>query len=184
VRHHPASGRWPGDEADDRLTIAAGLAAIAGHKSPDTRWPAFRTALVELAKGINQAAEGPLPGDLLSLDELGASGELVIVDWQGEGRARVEVELVKARAAVVPVLSASPDEAGPFREVAALALILADAEDADAHQRLRLALAVEGIIFWFRDSDRRAPPRNALAFALNHVDVRLKERSEGVHPEF
>lgn len=184
VRLHPAPGRWPAEEADDRLAIATGLAGIAAHKSPDTRWPAFRTALVELAKGINHAPPGPLPGDLLSLDELGAAGDLVIVDWQGAGRARVEVELVKARAAVVPALSAAPDEAGPFREVAALALILSEAEEADAHERLRLALAVEGLIFWFRDSDRRAPPRNALVFALNHVDVRLKERAEGVHPEF
>lgn len=184
VRLHPAPGRWPANEADDRLTISAGLAAIAGHKSPDTRWSAFRTALVELAKGINHASAGPLPGDLLSLDELGAAGDLVVVEWQGEGRALVEADLVKARAAIVPTLRRSPDEAGPFREVAALALILSQAEDADAHERLRLALAVEGIIFWFRDSDRRAPPHNALAFALNHVEVRLRERSEGIHPEF
>jgi hypothetical protein len=184
VRVTPAPGRWPDAEADDRLTLATGLAAVAGHKSPDTRWPAFRTAMVELAKGINQAPSGPLPGDILSLDELGATSDLVIVEWQGEGRALVEAELVRARAAVLPRLGAHPDEAGPFREIAALALILAEAEDADSHQRLRLALAVEGLIFWFRDSDRRAPPHNALAFALNHVDVRLHERSEGIHPEF
>ncbi len=108
----------------------------------------------------------------------------MVVEWQGDGRALVEAQLVEARAALVPRLGRSPDEAGPFREIAALALVLALAEEADAHERLRLALGVEGIVFWFRDSDRRAPPHNALAFALNHVDARLHETSEGVHPEF
>ena len=184
VRVHPGPGRWPEHEAEDRLTVAAGLVAVAAHKAPENRWPPFRTALVELAKGINQAGPGPLPGDLLSLDEMGARGDLVVVDWQGEGRALVEAELIKARAAVVPALGRHPDEAGPFREIAALALVMSQAEEGDADLRLRLALALEGVIFWFRDSDRRAPPRNALAFALNHVDVRLHERSDWDHPEF
>lgn len=184
VRVHPAPGRWPEHEADDRLMIAAGLLAVAAHKAPESRWPAFRTAMVELAKGINQAAPGPLPGDLLSLDELGAHGDLVVVEWQGEGRALVEAQLVQARAAIVPALGRHPEEAGPFREIASLALVMSQAEAGDADLRLRLALAVEGVVFWFRDSDRRAPPRNALAFALNHVDVRINERTEWDHPEF
>ena len=84
----------------------------------------------------------------------------------------------------MPHLAASPDEAGPFREIATFALALAMAEDADEHERTRLALGLEGVVFWFRDSDRRAPPRNALAFALNHVDARLEEKTRGMHPEF
>lgn len=184
VRVTPGHGRGPEHEADDRLALVIGLASLAANKAPDNRWPALRTSMVALAKGINQAAPGPLPGDLVPLDELGAQGDLVVVEWQGEGRARVEAQLIKARAAQVPHLAKTPDEAGPFREIATLALAMAMAEDAPAHERTRLALGLEGVVFWFRDSDRRAPPRNALAFALNHVEVRLKERAGDMHPEF
>ena len=184
VRTHPAAGRGPKEQADDRLALVISLAALAANKAPDNRWPPLREAMVDLAKGINQAPPGPLPEDLVPLDQLGARGDLLVVDWQGEGRARVEVQVVKARAAIVPHLAATPDEAGPFREIAALALALAMAEEADAHERTRIALGLEGVVFWFRDSDRRAPPRNALAFALNHVEVRLEEKAGDVHPEF
>ncbi len=86
---------------------------------------------------------------------------------------------------MVPRLGAHPGEAGPFREIASLALILAEAEHADRDQRLRLALGMEGILFWFRDSDRRAPPRNALAFALAHARrCASHERGQGTHPEY
>ncbi len=184
MRLHPAAGRTPGQQADDRLSLAISMAALASNKAPDNRWPPLREAMVDLAKGINQSPPGPLPEDLVSLDQLGAHGDLLVVDWQGEGRARVEVQLVKARAAIVPHLASTPDEAGPFREIAALALALAMAEDADTHERTRIALGLEGIVFWFRDSDRRAPPRNALAFALNHVEVRLEQKTADEHPEF
>ena len=184
MRLRPVDDRAPEHDADDRLGIVVGMAALAANKAPDSRWPALRTAIVELAKGINQSPSGPLPEDLVSLDEFGAPGELAVVEWQGEGRARVEVQLIKARAALVPYLAATPDEAGPFREIAVLALGLAMAEVASAHERTRLALGLEGIVFWFRDSDRRAPPRNALAFALNHVEVRLEETTRDAHPEF
>lgn len=184
VRVTPGPGRGPEHEADDRLGIVVGLAALAANKAPENRWPALRTSMVDLAKGINQAPPGPLPEDLVSLDEFGAQGDLLVVDWQGEGRASVEVQLTKARAAIVPYLARTPDEAGPFREISVLALALAMAEDAPAHERTRLALGLEGVVFWFRDSDRRAPPRNALAFALNHVEVRLKEKAGDMHPEF
>jgi hypothetical protein len=41
---------------------------------------------------------------------------------------------------------------------------------------------VEGVVAWFRESDRRAPPRNALAFALDHARGRLEGTGRPLPP--
>ena len=86
----------------------------------------------------------------------------------------MEVQLLESHAGPVPRLADRPQESGPFAEVAALALMIALAVDRE-EDRLPLALGAEGVIAWFRESDRRAAPRNALAFALAHADERLKQ---------
>ena len=62
-----------------------------------------------------------------------------------------------------------------MKEIAALALLVALAADAGPDDRLALALGIEGLLSWFRESDRGFPSRNALAFALAHADGRLRE---------
>lgn len=176
---HPAEGRWPEHATADRLGLALGLAALAaGGSSPD-RWEAFRAALGGLARRLAAAEPGPLPGDLVSLDALGAPGWLEVIGWEGHGRTSLEVELVSAAGGVAPRLSEKPDEPGPVREVAALVLLIALAADDDP-ERLVLALGIEGVLAWFRESDRRAAPRNALSFALAHVRTRLHEAGRAV----
>jgi hypothetical protein len=174
VMLHPAPGRWPEHEPADRLGLGVGLVALAAGTSADARWLPFRDALAALAHRLAGAASGPLPGDLVDLRPLGGTGGLAVVPWEGPGRARVEVHLLETRGGLVPLLADRPEESGPFAEVAALALLIALAVDRE-EDRLPLALGAEGVIAWFRESDRRAAPRNALAFALAHADERLKQ---------
>ncbi len=174
VMLHPAPGRWPDHEPADRLVLGVGLAALAGGTSPDARWPAFRDALAALAGRLATAEPGPLPSDLVDLRPLGGPSGLAVVPWEGPGRARVVVEMLDSHAGPVPRFADRPNESGPFAEVAALALLIVLAVDRE-EDRLPLALGAEGVIAWFRESDRRAAPRNALSFALAHANGRLRE---------
>ena len=101
-------------------------------------------------------------------------GPLAVVAWEGEGRARVEEHLLETRGGLVPRLEDEPQEAGPLKEIASLALLIALAADADP-DRMALALGIEGVLAWYRESDRLSPPRSVLAFAIAHSRDRLAE---------
>ena len=167
----PAPGRWPAHESADRLALGIGMVALAAQGSADARWEGFRSILVPLAARV-AAVEGPLPGDLAPLERLGVPGALAVVPWEGPGRATVEAHLLDTRGGLVPRLARQPEEAGPFKEIACLALIVALAADADP-DRLALALGIEGVLAWYRESDRLSAPHHALAFALAHVRERI-----------
>lgn len=179
---HPGQGRWPEHEAADRLALGVGAAALGAFSSSERRWGAYRDALARAATEIAAAGEGPLPVDLVPLEGLGVPGMLAVVPWEGPGRARLVVELLGARGGVVPKVAEAPGTSGPAREIAALTLLVALAADAGAEPRLALALGVEGVVAWFRESDRRAPPRNALAFALDHARGRLEGTGRPLPP--
>jgi hypothetical protein len=175
ARLHPGEGRWPEHEGRDRLAVGVGMAALAAFRMADPGWVPYRAALATLATRVARADAGPLPGDLAPLDGFGQPGLLQVVPWEGPGRENVEAEIVAARGGPVPRMAREPESAGPVREVAALALLVALAADAGPDGRLALALGIEGLLAWFRESDRLAPARNALAFALAHADERLRE---------
>ena len=172
---HPGDGRWPEHEARDRLMVGVGLAALAAFRMTELRWMPYRDALATLATRLARTEPGPLPGDLAPLDGLGQSGLLSLVPWEGPGRENVEAEIVPTHAGPVPRMSKEPESAGPVKEIAAVALLVALAADAGPDDRLALALGIEGLLSWFRESDRGFPSRNALAFALAHMDGRLRE---------
>lgn len=179
---HPAEGRWPEHEARDRLAIGVGTASLSAHRLPDAPWVSYRAALATLAAGVAAASSGPLPGTLVPLEGFRLSGLLEVVAWEGPGRETMESEIVASRGGPVPMLVGEPESPGPGREIASLALLVALAADAGPEDRLRLALGVEGLLAWFRESDRLTPPRSALAFALAHADERMAGRprpSEG-----
>jgi hypothetical protein len=172
---HAGEGRWPEHEARDRLTAGVGMAALAAFRMTEVRWTPYRDALAALATRVARAEAGPLPGDLAPLDGLGQSGLLNVVPWEGPGRETVEVEVVPSHAGPVPRMAREPESAGPVKEIAAIALLVALAADAGPDDRLALALGIEGLLSWFRESDRGFPTRNALGFALAHADGRLRE---------
>jgi hypothetical protein len=170
----PAQGRWPAHEASDRLRLGAGLAASAAGRVPERHWEPFRAALVDLARAV-AGTSGALPGDVVRLDGFGLDGGLAVVPWEGHGRVEVVLALCASSVGPVPVLERAGPRESPVPAVAALALLTALAVDADADGRLVLALAVEGIVGWYRESHRLTAPRNAVAYALTHASARLGE---------
>jgi hypothetical protein len=181
ARLHPGPGRWPELERADRLSMGLAMAALAARAAPPPRWNAYRDVLARFALGLSRAAPGPLPGDLVPLDAFGPGGLLAVVPWEGPGRLNVEAAIVRSAAGPVPKMLEQPDESGPAREVAALALLVALAADA-GEDRLALALGVEGLLSWHRESDRSAPARDAFAFSLLHAAERLRESGRELPP--
>jgi hypothetical protein len=171
---HPAPGRWPDHERGDRLAIGLGTLALAARFTTPNRWEPYRDTLAPLAHGIAAAGDGSLPGDLVWLDALGPVGRLEVVPWEGPGRLGVETDMIDSPRGFVPRLQVRPKEAGPGMEIASLGLLIAIAVDA-VEDRMALALGIEGLLAWHRDSDRLAAPRDALMFALAHADERLRE---------
>jgi len=172
---HPDEGRWPVHEAADRLALGVGAAALAARRLPDARWQAYRKTLARLATAVAGAGDEALPGDLVPLDRLGVGAFLAVVAWEGPGAGGVEVELLEAAGGLVPRLSDARGGPGPVKEIAALALVVALAADGDADARLALGLGVEGVLAWFRETDRLSPSRDVLRFALSHAADRLRE---------
>lgn len=171
----PAEGRWPEHEAADRLALGIGAAALAAHRLPEPRWHAYRDTLAGVATAVAGAGGEPLPGDLAPLERLGVGGFLAVVPWEGRGAGGVEVQLLEASDGLVPRLSDARGGSGPVKEVAALALVVALAADGDAEPRLRLALGLEGVLAWFRETDRLSPSRDVMRFALAHAAERMHE---------
>jgi hypothetical protein len=177
----PADGRWPDHERADRLRLGAGLVAIAANKLPGRWWEPFRDALVAAA----EAASGPdaIPGDLVPMEPFGARGFLRVEPWSGEGRAEVVAELGPSAVGPVPVLRKGVHGEGPGFAVAALALLIALAVDADEDGRLALALTVEGLVGWYRDTHRMAAPHKGVTYALEHAVARLDDAGRPVPPD-
>lgn len=177
----PAEGRWPEHARADRVGIALATVALAARHCAPSRWGPLQAELVAAAQGIAATSEGPLPGGLVDLDRLGPGGWLEVVPWEGEGRLRVVTELARSSVGPVPKLVQRPGESGPALEIAALALLIAVAVDLE-QDRLALALGVEGLMAWHRDSDRQASPRDAFAFALVHAADRLAASGGSLPP--
>ena len=64
--------------------------------------------------------------------------------------------------------------------VAALAVLVALAVDADVDGRLALALSVEGLVGWYRESHRLVAPRSSVIFARAHAVARLDDAGRDV----
>ncbi len=173
VSLQPAAGRWPQHEADDRQEVGVGLAALPASKLPGSLWDAYRDALRAFAMRVADADEGTLPGDLVSLDGFGRRAVLSVVPWDGPGMTMVSADVVHSSAGPVPRLRSRDKGTGPSGAIAALALAIALAADADRRGRLALALGIEGLLAWYRESHRASPPRLALAYALEHARGRL-----------
>lgn len=162
--------------AGARVLMGVGLVAVAFHRAVGRGRDALGECLVELAVGIAGASDGELPFALVHLGPLGVREYLQVVPWDGDGRGRVDAEVVAAAGGTrVPRVTAAPEYAGPSVEIAALALVASLAEPPDGDVRLALALGVEGVLAWYREADERTPPRDALASALVHAADRMAE---------
>lgn len=179
-----AEGRWPTRQVADRIALAIGAAGMAAGPMQPDRWSAFQSTLVDAAGGIVRAGDGDLDADLVRLDGFAGAGILRIGGDPAGAEVTVGFELVSAMGnqAVVRLDRTSRNASPSAAAVACLAQVLALAEPSDADDRLALALAIEGLVAWYRESDRRAAPRMGLQFALVHAADRLRSAGRTVPP--
>jgi hypothetical protein len=175
VRMRPCPGRWPDHARPDRLVLAAGAAAWAIHRLPEDRGDLFMDGLRPVSAAIAGAGAGALPSDLVPVTGVGTGSTLALVPWDDVrpgSRAHVAFHLDDAPVGPVVVLRDAPRHPAALAP-AALAVLLATAEAADAEGRLAIGLGIEGVLAWYRESHRMASPRDAVTFALAHARDRL-----------
>ena len=118
--------------------VGVGLAALAAFTMTELRWMPFRDALATLAtrRGARRAA-GRCRATSRRSTAWARRACSAVVPWEGPGRENVEAEIVPTHAGPVPRMSKEPESAGPVKEIAALALLVALAADAGPDDRLR-----------------------------------------------
>jgi hypothetical protein len=180
LRLEPAPSRWPEHEISDRLTAGLGLAALALARAGDSVSARVRSHVMRLAAEL---AEQRSDAD----DGVGDWAERVagvaIVDSEEIGRPRVELQVVSSAVGPVPTVGrASP---ASLTLAAAAGVVLAASLEGDDEDELRLAaaLALEGLLGWYREVDPHLqPPQQALAYAFRYAASRLEEVGRIVPP--
>ena len=119
-----------------------------------------------LLSAIADSADGSIPEGILRASGRGAAPmEVRITDWpSARGGTRVRGVLTRSAVGPVTVLK-SPPKSPQVLGLAALVAGAWDARQEDAHGRLALALAMEGMLAWYREAHRMTPPRQAVEAA-------------------
>jgi hypothetical protein len=175
IRVEGKPGRWPEYESGDRLTMAVGFCALASTKTAASRLEPLKLSLRNLATAIAQTPTGSLPRDVAPLDVFSVPGLLELVEWHGPGQVELEADLAKSATGRTPRMRKEPKTSGPTREIAALGALVAIANDASSDERLTLALGIEGLLAWYRQSEGWSSAKDVLTFAVAHTDERLRE---------
>jgi hypothetical protein len=178
VRHvnSRGTGRPP---AADRLDMALGLVAWGIHRTD----PGGVRAVVDRVRRLATAIADPvdIPRDAIPVRTPRGPVNMEIVPWDAAaGPAPVVVELSRAPVGPVPVVRGSPPAAAVV--LAGLCALLWAAGRGDAPTRLSIALALEGIITWYREADRLTPPRDAVRAARAHAADRLTAAGHALPP--
>lgn len=175
IRVEGKPGRWPEYQSGDRLTMAVGFCALASTKTAASRLEPLKLSLRNLATAIAQTPTGSLPRDVAPLDVFSVPGLLELVEWHGPGQVELEADLAKSATGRTPRMRKEPKTSGPTREIAALGALVAIANDASSDERLTLALGIEGLLAWYRQSEGWSSAKDVLTFAVAHTDERLRE---------
>ncbi len=170
----PAPSRWPGHEGPDRLVVPLGLAALALARADGALIGVVRDRLHHAARAVAQEQAGGAEGLLRA-----ASG-LEPADAERPGDPRVVVQLIRSALGPVPTLGRAHH--GSLTLVAAAAATLASClVPVDSHVRLASALAIEGLLGWYRIADPHLqPPQQAIAYSLRHAAARLSEEGRSI----
>jgi len=179
LRLEPAPSRWPEQEVSDRLTAGLGLAALALARAGDSVSARVRSHVMRLAAELSEqrsdADDGP--GDWAE----GVAG-VAIVESEEIGQPRIELQIVSSAVGPVPTVGrASP--ASLTLAAAAGVVLAASLEEDEGELRLAAALALEGLLGWYREVDPHLqPPQQALAYAFRYAASRLEEAGRTVPP--
>lgn len=167
----PARDRWPGHEASDRLVIPLGIAALALQRAPEATIGAVHGRLRSAATGIARADPPAEAGAFFT----------AISGFQGAtgstgGDPSVAVRLLRSSLGPIPSIGRAR-HGSVLLANAAVAALGTCASGAGPAVRLSSALAIEGLLGWYREADPHLqPPQQAVAYCLRHAVARLDER--------
>jgi len=183
VRFSQRNGGSGRGEAADRLDLTLGLIAWTVHRMHEDHGPAFGAAVKRLASAIADSPDGCIPeGILRAHGRGGPSVEVQFTEWpSARGGTRVRINLEKSAVGPVGVLT-SPPRSPQVLGLAALVAGAWNSRQEDPHGRLALALAVEGILAWYREAHRMTPPRQAVEAARTHAIDRLEAAGRSLPP--
>lgn len=183
VRFSQRNGGSGRGAAADRLDLALSLMAWTVHRMHEDHGPAFGEAVKRLASAIADSADGTIPeGILRAQGRGGPSLEVQFTEWpSSRGGTRVRINLEKSAVGPVGVLK-SPPRSPQVLGLAALVAGAWDARQEDAHGRLALGLAMEGLLAWYREAHRMTPPRQAVEAARTHAMDRLEAAGRSLPP--
>lgn len=170
----PAPSRWPRREGSDRLVVPLGFAALALARADQAVFERVQSRLRHAASAIAEAASQD-PGRLV----VEVSG--LLLDGASEpGKPRIVVHLV--RSAVGPVPKTARRSPGSVALAAGGTAVLGWClAPMGRDVRLSAALALEGLLGWYRAADPHLqPPQQAIAYALRHAGARLEEEGRPV----
>lgn len=177
VSAEPAASRWPEHEGLDRLVVPLGIVALALARSQEAVIDAVHGRLRLAARAI--ATEGEHDPQRLVAQVSGLE-----LTRRGEpGDPRIVVQLLRSALGPVPTVGrASPGSRSlASAAAAALGVFLAPME---SDVRLASALAIEGLLGWYRVADPHLqPPQQAIAYALRHSAARLSEEGRALPAE-
>lgn len=164
-----APSRWPSREGSDRLVVPLGFAALALARAEQSVFERVQSRLRHAASAVAEAASQD-PERLV----VEVSG-FVLDEASEPGEPRVVVHLV--RSAVGPVPKPARRAPGPVALAAAGTAVLGCClAPMGRDVRLSAALALEGLLGWYRAADPHLqPPQQAIAYALRHAGARLEE---------
>lgn len=167
----PSPSRWPGREGPDRLVLPLGLAALALARSDAAIISVVRDRLHHAASAVARKRQDEGVEGLLRA----TCGLELAHDVEQPGDPRVVVQLVRSALGPVPTLGRARH--GSLTLVAAAGATLAAClAPMDSQVRLASALAIEGLLGWYRVADPHLqPPQQAIAYALRHAAARLSE---------
>jgi hypothetical protein len=166
----------------DRLDLVLGLIAQGIHGTDEREVRGLADRIRELATAIAQSPDGHVPpGTIHVIARGGAPVDMLLVPWSGQrGARRITMDLVRSAVGPVPVARKPP---------AASSLVLAglmasewEAQQGGAEHRLALALALEGLINWYREAHRLTPVRDAVEAARTHAADRMRAAGHDLPP--
>ncbi len=158
----------------DRLDLVLGLLAWGVHGTDERNVRDLADRIRALATAIAASPDGEVPAGTVSVvTRAGTPVEMRLVPWSGaRGARRITVELVRSAVGPVPVTRRSPSATSLV--LAGLMAAWWESTQVDAEHRLALALALEGLINWYREAHRLTPARDAVEAARTHAADRIR----------
>jgi hypothetical protein len=151
--------------------VPVGLAALSLARAPAGAIETVRARLRSAACSVAEA-------NPLAYDDAGwcaAVAGLELVEDDEPGRPRIDAQLVRSPVGPVPTIGRASPGASALG-IAATAVLAVCTHPVEAAGRMASALALEGVLGWYREADPHLqPPQQAVAYSLRHATARLEE---------